>query len=372
MKSTDQRYFSRLDHLRFIAAMLVLGWHTVHLFGLPFSYVPSIWPLSFIKEGHTGVALFMTLSGFIFHALCRDKNIAYSQFIKNRLLRIAPLFLVWALIGYSVDGKDPLKIALAVGALLNNSNVLGSGWTIVVEFQYYLILPFLIIFFRNYGIRYLACLVLLAMALRAGVWLGRGTVESFAYWTIFGRIDQFLLGMIGCELFFRYSKRIGSPIVLIVILVTWCTIYHYFNVAGGFMLQDGQSTSPIWIILPTLEGVFYALITAAYLALDVRIPLLIDKGVAWLGTLSFSIYLNHEMVISIARRLFAHEHWNVAQGLGNAMMFSYLVCAPLVILISVATFYLIERPFLSLRRSYALPKKSQAASNISMSRSLSN
>ena len=289
MESSTAKYYSRLDHLRFIAALLVLVWHSIHFQNVaPTSYVPTFWPLSILEEGHTGVALFMTLSGFIFHALCRNRKIIYLEFIRNRILRIAPLFLVWTLYLFYTENIDPTKLAVAMLALLNRDVVPGVGWTIIVEFQFYLIFPFLLSFSLRYGIRYLIALVVLAMLFRLGTWYTQGSVQVLAYWTIFGRIDQFLMGMIGSELFFRYPRQIGRLRVLISLLVAWIVLYQRFNSLGGFYNHSGYpSPSSIWVYFPTLEGIFYSLIAASYMALDRKIPRLVDKCLSWLAGFYF-------------------------------------------------------------------------------------
>lgn len=357
MKSSTAQYFSRLDHLRFFAAFLVLVWHGTHYENIiPTAYVPAYWPLSLFEEGHTGVALFMTLSGFIFQALCRDHEIAYLEFVRNRLLRIGPLFVVWTLALFYLGNIDPTRLFVAVVALLNRDTVPGGAWTIVVEFQFYLLFPFLIAFGRRYGLRYLVALVLLAMAFRLGIWYEKGSVQMLAYWTIFGRIDQFLLGMIGCELHFRHGRTLGKPLVLVVLIGVWLALAHEFNRVGGFFDNGAYPTrSSVWVYVPTLEGLFYSLITASYLALSLRIPEFLDRSLAWLGTLSYSFYLNHLYVISIAHKACKSLGWEVT-GFRNGLAFTLLVCLPLVTLISMATYNLIERPFLSLRRNYLLPR----------------
>ena len=100
MRSSEGRYFIGLDHLRGLAAFLVFEWHFIHAAGVPFSNVPFIWPLSLIEEGHWGVSLFMTLSGYLFAKLLDGKIIIYRYFFWNRFLRLAPLLiLVLAYIG---------------------------------------------------------------------------------------------------------------------------------------------------------------------------------------------------------------------------------------------------------------------------------
>ncbi len=65
-------HFIALDHVRAVAVYLVLSWHFIH--GLEERLFRSRmlrrFPLlSLLDEGHTGVALFMALSGYLFARL---------------------------------------------------------------------------------------------------------------------------------------------------------------------------------------------------------------------------------------------------------------------------------------------------------------
>ena len=348
MRATSGSYISRLDHLRFIAALLVISWHALHHIGIPLSYVPKFWPLSIFEEGHTGVALFMTLSGFIFCSICYCNEIIYWEFIRNRILRIAPLFLTHILLSYSVWGWDPIKTIVAVIFFMNHPNVIEVGWTVVVEFQFYFLFPFLLVFKKKYGIRYFFGLIIMMVSMRIGIWWLKGSVQELSYWTIFGRIDQFIFGMIGYEIYFRYKKFLAQPLIFFLVLFFGIFLFHKFNIIGGL---EGTNSFALWIYLPTLEGAFYAFIIASYLALNLQIPKILDKLLAWLGMLSFSLYMNHMLVILFMSKLLTRLGWTF-DDFGGGMTFSLLICAPLVILCSVGTYYLIERPFLSLRRNY--------------------
>ncbi len=62
--------------MRALAAFLVFSWHFTHgreSWPIPFGYAPSIFLLAPLDEGHTGVALFMTLSGYLFAKLVRPE-----------------------------------------------------------------------------------------------------------------------------------------------------------------------------------------------------------------------------------------------------------------------------------------------------------
>ena len=105
MRSTEGIYYSRLDHVRALAAYLVFCWHFLHLtptFPVPYASAP-VFPLALLDEGHTGVALFMTLSGYLFAKLVGDRGIDFPAFLWSRAVRLGPLLIVciaaWVLIG---------------------------------------------------------------------------------------------------------------------------------------------------------------------------------------------------------------------------------------------------------------------------------
>src|SRR5713101_82250 len=97
MRSTEGIYFSRLDHVRAVAVYLVFVWHFLHMtpsFPVPYNSAP-MFPFALLDEGHTGVALFMTLSGYLFAKLVGHRGIDFPSFLWRRAVRPAPLLIVW-------------------------------------------------------------------------------------------------------------------------------------------------------------------------------------------------------------------------------------------------------------------------------------
>lgn len=366
MKSSDSLYLSKLDHLRFLAALLVLAWHIMrHQLQVPTTFIPSFWPMSLFAEGHTGVALFMVLSGYIFMTLCHDREIDYFAFIRNRMLRIAPLFILWTLLYFYIGNIDPAKLIVAVGALLDHKTVPGVGWTVIVEFQFYLLFPFLLIFSRKMGLRYLVGLILLAVAIRWCIWFTLGTVQDLSYSTIFGRIDQFLLGMLACAALRKFPTYFKSPLVLLALVALWSFLYHRFDVLGGYFDNHGfPSQASVWVYLPTLEGLFYDLITAAYLGTVQLLPRVLDKAIAWLGMLSYSLYLNHPWAIEVAMKILKRFNVDMTD-FWTALILGMATVLPILIVMSAGTYYLIEKPFLSLRTRYLKPVVAQPTEHTS-------
>lgn len=116
----------------------------------------------------------MVLSGYILATGTFDRKILYWQFIRNRALRIFPLmFVVIVFATYSVQNLDLGKIAAPFLLLANTgaafsdpAGLAGTIWTISVEFQFYLIAPFLFTLAGRNGLRFLFATICLFWLLR--------------------------------------------------------------------------------------------------------------------------------------------------------------------------------------------------------------
>ncbi len=78
MKPTSGGYIVGLDHLRALAAFMVLYWHTIRYWE-PWTYVPTYWVASVFEEGWLGVSLFIVITGFVFTTLAHGKSIDYTS-----------------------------------------------------------------------------------------------------------------------------------------------------------------------------------------------------------------------------------------------------------------------------------------------------
>ncbi|RBP36673.1 peptidoglycan/LPS O-acetylase OafA/YrhL [Roseimicrobium gellanilyticum] len=380
MTSKNIPYIRKLDHLRFFAAWLVGVYHYYHFQtpaynGFKDPRVLTSKPFSaFLIEGHTGVALFLVLSGFIFAAICYRREVSYPGFVMNRVLRIFPLYGVAIFLATMLAGAP---LAQFFGSLLlpypgremvSYVPITPHLWTIRLEFQFYLIFPFLILFAAKYGLRYLLGLILLALSIRCMIWVSpeHDKLKDAVYGTLVGRLDQFAIGMLAGSLYsgradIRLPKWLGwRYLPLIAWLAPLGVVYLFHRLGGNSHLPPGHG---FWVIYPDLEGLAWAFFTLAYVLAPWDWPERISKALGWLGALSFSLYINHW--------IFAHDltwrrlemPWGrmalpqLSESMTtNALLGFTFVALPLLVLFSAITYYVIEKPFFELRRSY-LKKK---------------
>jgi peptidoglycan/LPS O-acetylase OafA/YrhL len=185
--------------VRALAAYLVFVWHFLHMtprFPVPYATAP-VFPFALLDEGHTGVALFMTLSGYLFARLVGDHRIDYTRFLWSRAVRLWALLVVviaaWMVIEWLAG--TPILASNIYGGLLLPTWPFGS-WSITVELHFYLLFPLLLLMFRRYGPYMLLYVVAGAMLARYDWWRTYGEAQHVAFWTIIGRIDQFVFGML--------------------------------------------------------------------------------------------------------------------------------------------------------------------------------
>ena len=358
MKSSSGEHYIALDHVRAVAVYMVFAWHFLHANGfpgspVPYKYAPAVFPLALLDEGYTGVALFMTLSGYLFAKLLDGKRIRYGWFVWNRVLRLLPLLAVALLLtGIQVfsrgDSVATYISYIAWGALL--PSLPNGAWSITVEFHFYLVLPLFLWMLRRS--RWLPItIVALALAARTLIFLDRGGVQAYAYYTIVGRIDQFTLGMILFQFRSAFARR---HLLSIGCLLAFSLFYWVFDLRGGFYHNPSYpSTNPIWIVLPTIEGLAYAVAIAWYDSSFSPSNRGVSGFVGRIGSYSYSIYLLHFFVVFQAARFVSEYVMNISN-FYLACLWSF-GCFLLMMPIGYLSFRFIEAPFLAFRKRYTLP-----------------
>ncbi len=353
MRSTSGQHFIALDHLRALAAFLVFSWHFMHSSsGAPVTFEgsPRVFIFALVDEGHTGVALFMTLSGYLFAKLLNGQTIHYSAFLWNRFIRLAPLlavmfFLVW--LQQTLQGRvDPEYFHSLVRGFIFSTWPNGA-WSITTELHFYLVLPLLLLLLRR-SARLLLLVIACALAFRGYFYLSQGEVQSIAYWTILGRIDQFVLGILA----FHFAPKIAKQTIMVwIAILTFLLFWWWFDKTGGFYLRPSYpSPSSIWIVLPMIEGLAYALLIAWYDGQKVSQTSIASKIAQRIGEYSYSIYLLHFFVV-FQMAGFVHNKIMNISNFYLALAWS-VVCFLLMMIPGFISYQLIEKPFLRFRRNY--------------------
>ena len=353
MKSSTGKYYIALDHVRAIAMFMVFTWHFIHVIGGQLA-PPPVFPLSLLTEGHTGVSLFLVLSGYLFAKLLDGKQVIYLRFLWNRILRLAPmlvftLYLVAMETEWMQGDLRPLLNGILTGFVL--PTLPHGGWSITTEFHFYLLLPGLLFLTRKWKLSLLLA-ILAAIGLRTILYEHAGEIQSLGYWTLVGRFDQFTCGILAFQ--FRHLV-IGRHRLVLLLMLGFAGFYHHFDSLGGYFLAPFYpSPYRIWIILPTVEGIAYAAFIAWYDGSFSHSTGRASRFLAAIGKCSYSIYLLHFFFVF---RLATWVHRDILD-LSNLYV-ALLVSVPaflLMVPIGMIGFRLIESPFLRYRTHYLVPR----------------
>lgn len=360
MKSLNVNYMTRLDHLRFFAALLVIFFHIRGKITLPpedFGLVGAFSSLeNFIKNwifsGSTGVSLFLVLTGFLFCIISDNgnKKIKYSGFVYNRILRIFPMMvlLVFVVITASRQTSTPMDIFRILTLQLNTGHEFtgwghefypsGPIWTIGVEFQFYLLFPFLALFLARYGVKYLIGLVTLIVLIKYNLFILKGNgIYYNLYHSIIGRLDQFIIGMIFAVIYkshFMGKLKGNNALALCLLLVSLLALMLIFGRKGFLSF--------------TIEAICWGGVILSYLSMNLFNSNFLDRLLAKFGELSFSMYLLHLPIVDMLNKKFGLAPPTTLTD--SIIAFSWKV--PIVMLIAYLTFTVIEKPFMSLRVKY--------------------
>ena len=366
MRSTNITYIPALDQLRGYAALLIVFYHGLHTISYKLLYneafKPDNWPKSnwvfdaAVFEGHTAVAMFMVLSGFIFTIGSFEKKINYKNFIRNRFLRTYPLFLVILILGMIAAPQNITVSALmkTIFFMSNASGAFHSGaftamfWTVAIEWQFYLVFPLLLWLAKIKKGTLLILLIGLFVILRALMVANGSSPRDLSYWTIWGRMDEFLFGMISGIIYIKvHQKSVFYDLLAILFLITINIYLYALNIYGGWPSDDGWK-----ILTPTIEGFLWGGFILGFLSFAERIPKYIGIVFCQIGKISYSVYLLHFIVLAYVIKWNWFIHISESNVYLNALATTVLVVLPITLCVSAVSYKIIEEPFLKKRSLY--------------------
>ena len=380
MRSLNIQYLSRLDHLRFFACLLVVFTHfqgdqIKNLSNL--SFIESIGQL-WLTNGSTGVSLFLVLSAFLFTLICQAGNykIIYSKFIYNRILRIFPLVVILSFLIITLNrvNSTPLDILRIITLQLNTGNPMtgwgheffpsGPIWTVAVEFQFYLIFPLMIAFYKKYSVRYLFSLTLFVFLIKLMlIYLYNYNIYYNLYHTITGRLDQFIIGILfGIGYQKGYFNKVNNSICFVLILGALSLLTFLF-----LEVRELHNTVLTSLFSFQIEALLWGTVVIAYLKifsqtnkqtkfttsrliLNNQLFLWLNQLFSFLGMLSFSIYLFH---FSIGKFVDFFLSLPQPTNMSESVTMT-LIRLPFILIFALVAYYTIEKPFMDMRTKYLI------------------
>lgn len=341
---------------------MILAYHGFQLIGSQISLgrpwgldVP--WPrannpfLAVVVEGHSAVSLFIVLSGFILSHGVLSRDIDYRGFLLARCLRIYPMMILCLVMAIAVAAADLATIINSIVPVDSRSGIVSPFtamfWAVKIELQCYLLFPAMLWMMKTRGIKVLLFIVLLAFVLRVAAVLGAGaSARDVSYWTLVGRVDQFVIGMMAAKLFKDHGAKI-SPLWFVPSAIIAVAMLVVLNRLGGWPTQASWRTA-----FPPIEAFVWAAFIVTYLIVGKFLHRKVSALIAALGAVSYSAYLLHYVIIEavIKQKAFltftGRADW-------DAIVTSLAIVFPITTLIATLTYHLVEKPFMAIRPKYA-------------------
>jgi peptidoglycan/LPS O-acetylase OafA/YrhL len=329
--SGDRRRIPSLDGVRAISVAIVLLGHVCNSTGAP------AWLAPMERYANFGVRVFFVLSGFLITSLLvkereRTGQVDLKAFYIRRSFRIFPAAYVFlAVIGMTAWASLRATDLVIAATYLSNYHtgrpwILGPLWSLAVEEQFYLLWPIAVALWFHRRVEILVAVLLAAPVVRGVLVLtGHGIGQYSWFLAVMDALASGCLLAVLRPQLEPWSRALESRWMLLVPLST----------LGLVQLGRLSSTGYQVLVLPVVH-------LGIALTIDhvIRRPYqILNWGpVAWLGTLSYSLYLWQQPFLAPA----APEPWTrFPQNLLLALA------------LAVASYYSIEKPVLDWRQRRA-------------------
>jgi peptidoglycan/LPS O-acetylase OafA/YrhL len=287
-----------LDGLRGIAVLAVLVSHAGERVFPLIDHINTQW----FQMGQFGVTLFFLISGFVIPMTAERRTLR--MFWTARVLRLFPLYLValatagvltavgiWHRADDLTVGQWLLNTTMLQG-LLAQPNAMTVAWSLTWEMLFYLVMSVLLCLRIN---RHSAALALVALTL-ANVDAVRpllGSTGWYPLWWMF--MAQLFTGTV---LFRHMQGRLSGTTALGVSAYYVVTALH---VTWSYMGGHPSAAHGTWGFIPMSSAWIAAILVfgAWYVTRDRRMP----RALVWTGTVSYSVYLVHPLVMDLGRPL---------------------------------------------------------------------
>ncbi|UCA58831.1 acyltransferase [Chryseobacterium rhizoplanae] len=338
---------SQITFTRFLAAMaIVISHFNKDLFLYKINYISDIF-----LHANVGVSYFFILSGFIMIvAYHRKDKIEYFDYYRNRFARIYPLYvlglLLYLITRYSNFSfyKGFLYLFGLQSWIPGEAMILNfPGWSISVEFLFYLLFPWLYNYLYSKGnksiwiitvIIWIITQVFCNLYSASSYYQGPHTEShELLYYFPLMHINEFLAGNLAGLYFVKNSgqKNYDVPVVIIFGLLLLSLIFLPLFYHNGLM---AILFIPLIILISRNNGVLTRIFSL--------------KPLQYLGEASYAVYITHIPVLYILRELLKQGNYNFSIDIVFGI---YIV----VLVITCILFYqFIEKPLRDYLKSLKL------------------
>lgn len=328
---------SQITFTRFVAAMaIVISHFNKDLFLYKIRFISDIF-----LRANVGVSYFFILSGFIMIiAYHRKEKIGYLDFYRNRVARIYPLYIVGLLLYFFTRYSDisfykSFLYLLGIQSWIPGKALILNfpGWSISVEFLFYLVFPWLYNYLYSKGnksIWIIAVLIWIGTQVFSNLYVHSPAYKGphtesheFSHYFPLWHINEFLIGNIAGLLFVknRKEKNYDLAVVVFFMAILLSLIFIPLNFHNGLM---AVFFVPVIYLISCNNG----LITKIFAI----------KPLEFLGEISYAVYIIHIPVLYIVRSVL-WDYFQMSES--NTLFWIYM---PVLMIVSAALYQFVEKP----------------------------
>lgn len=356
---SSRTYFSTLDGVRGFASLLVITHHNFHY-------------INILNYNQFGTDLFFVLSGFLITTVLLNTNKtrhAISNFYIRRVLRVFPLYYLSLLIfllllpgiqnipikmEYYVENQTWLWLFLQNWLYIfkdpNPFSALNHLWSMVIEEQFYLFWPLIILIFPKSKnlLAFVSALYVLFIVFRMLIWFAQ--IDGLAYYNLFSftKVDGIFVGCMVAILHKRQSNIINDHCLfimatLILINLSFIIINSSFELGLPYFAFIGYITFSILFGL-----LINFLIIKKSSILHTIFELRLLKSI---GKISYGTYIFHWPLYLLISPIFQSFFINFFSASISTLIIS-IIATIIAYLIGFLTYNFFEIRFLKLGKRY--------------------
>lgn len=332
------KYDPSLDGVRAFAVMAVLFFH-----------LPGASGGGLLPGGWIGVDLFFVLSGYLITSILKGEldetgTVRLKRFYLRRVLRLMPAFAALLLVTTVLGAlsKSHLDDALQAGffAATYTMNwyrafsdgplwLLGHSWSLAIEEQFYLVWPAALLLIKSkHRTAVVVVLVLAVIAWRFWL-LGQGAQPDRIYYGFDTRADALLIGCLLALCPAIFPKHPFATTIAFAVLLL------------GSLAAVRESAFTQTIGMPVIAIAAAVLIAGLHSGNALR-RVFVLPPLVFTGRISYGIYLWHLPVMDVVPTRFPQ--------VSSAALIALSYSA------AVASFFVIERPFLKMKSRWDGPR----------------
>ena len=342
-------YRPEIDGLRAIAVSAVILYHSkIPLFGIR----------NFFGGGFIGVDIFFVISGYLITSIILKElsikgSFSFKHFYERRIRRILPVLLFVMLVSlifawmYLLPSNfvDFSKSIIYSIIFISNIFFYNSGqeydaesglfvpflhtWSLSVEEQFYILFPIILFlifkFFKKYLIHFLVFSFLISFV--SANWYSLN-YPAISFYFIHTRMWELLAGSLLA--YFKIKK--SHPSKNTVLSLTLPSVGILFIIFPILLFNNNTLHPSLYTLVPVI-GVSLIIWFASENELITKI--LSSRLFVGVGLISYSLYLWHYPIFAFGRITYFFQD--------NFIM--ELLSGPLILILSICSYYLIEKPF---------------------------